>query len=137
MEKTTQESVTEITTKITENSAIYTTTTGKLIPFYPKQELLYSFYKKDEFYSKLIEHSNFSEKIPGTDKFYLFNNSIYFKNDSIYGEANIKTIKTDSYSLLRCDFIFFIILFSLISSSVFAGIVIIYGRGGRGYASDT
>lgn len=133
---TTEESITELSTEI----ATEDTTSGILMPsqpLYPEPELFFSFYKKDDFYSKLMEHSNFTDKISGTNKYYLMNNSIYFKNESMYGQVNIKTIKIDSPSILHCDFIFFILLFSLISSSVFAGIVIIYGKGGRGYPSDT
>lgn len=80
---------------------------------------------------------NNGEQIPGTDNYFLFNDTVYFKNNSLYGEINIKTSRRKLSPLFICDYVLFTPLFSLVVASVLLGIVIVYGRGGRGVPGET
>lgn len=77
-----------------------------------------------------------SENIPNTS-YYLIQKVLYFKNDSMYGRLSIKMMRTVFATLLMCDYVLFIPLLSMVVSSAFIGIVVLYGRGGRGYVADT
>lgn len=139
----TTESISDSTIEGKTDSTINITTTvtptAKMEPSHhlaPKPEIRFSNKRKEDTNFKIIEEWNFSKKIPGTENYYLLNNTIFFKNDSVYAEIDIKMTKTDFSSLMMCDYIRFTTLSSVVAASTFAGIVIIYGRGGRGYPAD-
>lgn len=84
----------------------------------------------------IIEDWSAVEYIPNTE-YCILNNIIYFKNDSLYGQVDMKMMKTVFATLLMCNYTLFIPLLSLVIASVSAGIVILFGRGGRGSVADT
>lgn len=88
------------------------------------------------FNTRIIEDWSTTENIPATD-YCILNNHIYFKNDSFYGEVNINMMKTVFATLLMCNYTLFIPLLSLVIASASAGIVILFGKGGRGSLADT
>lgn len=127
----TTDNATETSTAITSSEKMKSMQLPDLEP-----EIIFLNSKTEEKYSKNLEEWNKAEKIPDTYNYYLINNMIYFKNNSMYGEVSIKMLKNNVSTLFTCDYVTFTPLFSIVVASVFAGIVIVYGRGGRGHPSD-
>lgn len=100
-----------------------------------KPEIIFSYDKKADISARIIEDWTSAVKIPNTD-YYVLNDVLYFKNGSLYGEVNIKMMRTVFATMLMCDYVLFVPFLSLVVASVFAGIFIFYGRGGRGYQGD-
>lgn len=86
---------------------------------------------------RIIDYENWeeAEKISNSP-YYIMNNIIFFKNNSMYGHLTLKLMRTVFATLLMCDYVLFIPLLSMVVSSFFIGIVVLYGRGGRGYVGD-
>lgn len=132
----TSESVTEAT-EMYESTLEVTTipTTTELVEVEIKPKIVTA--NDDEIRpAKILNWTNASH-IPGTDDYYLMNRTVYFKNASMYGRIHIKMMRSDESTTLRCNYILFTHLLSVIVASVLTGIVLVFGRGGRGYPSDT
>lgn len=148
--QSTTEAKMETTTDITTTETMVDTTTEPLRVFRspPKvkadppldneTEIFFSNSKRDTNETSIdVKHLNTLKRIPETENIYFSNNTIVFKNDSMYGEVNVKMAKADPPYVVMCDFVSFLPLFSLVVASVFAAIIIVFGRGGRGYPAET
>lgn len=99
----------------------------------PSREIAHPEHK---FQTRIIEDWSAAEYIPNTE-YCILNNIIYFKNDSLYGEVNIKMMHSVFPALLLCNYTLSVSVLSLVTASVFSGIVILFGKGGRGSVADT
>ncbi|CAH1979760.1 unnamed protein product [Acanthoscelides obtectus] len=80
---------------------------------------------------------NSSIAIPNTDNLYVYDDEIWVVTDYMWGKIIIVVYKSVFSTVLMCDYVIFIPMLSMVVSSVFAGVVMVCGRGGRGYSSDT
>nr|CAH7712382.1 unnamed protein product [Callosobruchus chinensis] len=80
---------------------------------------------------------NDSIPIPNTESLYVYDEEIWFITDISWGKIAIVMYKSVFSTVLMCDYVIFIPMLGMVVSSVFAGVVMVCGRGGRGYSSDT
>ncbi|XP_056646584.1 uncharacterized protein LOC130451530 [Diorhabda sublineata] len=60
---------------------------------------------------------------------YLFNETIWYKNDSLYGKVDVRIRGSDYGSSTSCDLILFVPLVSLIAAAAFGALIVLFGRG--------
>lgn len=60
---------------------------------------------------------------------YLFNETIWYKNDSLYGKVDVRIRGSNYGTSTSCDLILFVPLVSLIAAAAFGALIVLFARG--------
>ncbi|CAH1163860.1 unnamed protein product [Phaedon cochleariae] len=77
-----------------------------------------------------------AKKIPGLTDIFEVDDQIWLNNETLSGKIVMKRLGTTFGSYARCSTVLFVPLLSLVVSAVFGAIVVLCGRGGKGYKTD-